>query len=168
MGTLPEIVEVLNDEVTHLMETKKRLLCFQPAIGPDVCVHYLYLRIRSPPIEYLSARNITSFIPVESRRLIMENPLIDAQKIHCENPNEFWVPSAGALQALCIGSIVKVANRFERFWVIIRHIVPCVNNPSKTLYRGQIDSLVTSGDKQRGDYIYFQARHVYNIWYGPT
>jgi hypothetical protein len=90
----------------------------------------------------------------------------DAQVMAAENPDTFEAPSSAELRALHPGSVVKVHNGQERFWVMVTGICPHASGfgPALTAFRGRVmHRLVFEAPYDRGDTVEFEGRHIYAI-----
>lgn len=47
---------------------------------------------------------------------------IDAQEMHNQNPDTFWVPSDEELSNITAGDHIKVAVNAERFWIKVESV----------------------------------------------
>lgn len=86
----------------------------------------------------------------------MRPVLVDAQGVHGMHPT-FEVPSAAELAALRPGHLVKVSNRFDRFWVTLTDA-----RPDGELAGVVRDRLVAKQRYDKGDLIHFGTRNVYD------
>ena len=87
----------------------------------------------------------------------MEHQFVNAQQAHEEKPDEFWAPSKDELDKIIPGSIVKVCDHFERFWVLITAV------DGETLV-GTVDNALTGTGLEYGDTINIEKKHIYQIF----
>lgn len=86
--------------------------------------------------------------------------LVNAYKMHCENPTTFEIPTVEQLQGLKVGDDVKLCfNNLERMWVKITKI-DSLENMEGTLNN---DPAMIRGLKY-GDPIKFKACNIYSIY----
>jgi len=89
---------------------------------------------------------------------IFKIKLVNAQKMNKKYPATFQIPTKKKLKKITIGSIVKVCDEKERFWVIVKE------KTSNQLV-GKIDNnLISKSIYNRGDLIKFEEKHIYDIY----
>jgi hypothetical protein len=92
----------------------------------------------------------------------MRKPLlVDAQKMHKENPKTFEVHSKKELSVIRKGYFVKVCDNRERFWVIV------TKRRGEKLW-GVIDNQLIYGFGQLGEEINFEVKNIYSFMKGRT
>jgi hypothetical protein len=93
---------------------------------------------------------------------------IDAQNMHRRYPESFKVvPTQGEIKKLEKGDIVKIFNKLERFWVIIKKFNNRKSdNPFKWTFRGEINNnLIWNDVYDNGDMVEFKGKHILAIYH---
>lgn len=87
---------------------------------------------------------------------MFEDDWVDAQEMHKENPDTFWVPTD--LHKIRKRHYVKISNGKERFWVKVLEV-----NGREVI--GIIcDMLICGSEYNMDDYVKFELRHVHDLY----
>lgn len=82
---------------------------------------------------------------------------MDAQAMARETPDTFEAPGTNELNSIKPGSLVKVCDGQERFWVIVRGV-------KGNTISGEVDNELLGGQYALGELISFEKRNVYQVW----
>lgn len=83
---------------------------------------------------------------------------VDAQEMHKNNPDTFDAPDNDELNAIKVGSTVKVCNERERFWVTVTGV-------DGEKITGEVNNNLLDNDEyDLGDPIVFEKKHIYDIY----
>lgn len=85
---------------------------------------------------------------------------VNAQQMHRDHPESFYVPSDAELASIAPGDSVKVCTGLERFRVT-------VTKATKTRLTGTVDNDLVCTDEHGlfyGDTLSFARENVYDIW----
>lgn len=87
--------------------------------------------------------------------------LIDAQALKVLYPSDYYAPTKEELEQLSAGSLVKVSNIIERFWVFVESVHP------NGAVIGRIGSNLsdTSFGYDYGAYISFHKKKICDIYW---
>lgn len=83
---------------------------------------------------------------------------VDAQEMAILHPDTFEVPTLSDLDDITEGSIVKVCDGIERFWVIVDNVVG-------DRIKGFVDNELIKSELKLGDTIFFEKKNIYSIYY---
>ncbi|KAF0976431.1 hypothetical protein FDP41_004330 [Naegleria fowleri] len=92
-------------------------------------------------------------------KIIFEPKLLNAQQLAKEHPRTFSAPSVADLMKVKSGSMVKVCDGQERFWVEV------LKKGSLKYLVGRIDNGLVGGQEYSyGDWILFKRENIYEIY----
>lgn len=91
-----------------------------------------------------------------SKSKIYRPRLINAQDMHKKHPDTFEIPTPDELNSLKKGDMIKVANRWERFWVMIEK-----RDGDKIIAR--VSNFLIASPLKIQDAIEFKTKHIYSI-----
>jgi len=87
----------------------------------------------------------------------------DAAAMAAGNPNTFVAPLPPELRAVHPGSVVKICNGQERFWVTIS-AAATDRHTGRITFRGRVvHRLMFEAPYDRDDLVEFEDRHVYSV-----
>ena len=87
--------------------------------------------------------------------------MVNASEMHKQHPTTFGRPSPDRLAAVTAGSIVKVSDHEERFWVV-------VTGRNGEFLTGTVDNHLVFSRLKCGDEIQFHTDNIYQIFQGVT
>ena len=88
---------------------------------------------------------------------ILTDDWINVKKMKKKYPTDFIIPSKKEINSLSVGRLVKIGNKFERFWVKITEI-------DNDIILGKIDNHLTFNDKyDYNNIILFGKENIYEI-----
>jgi len=90
----------------------------------------------------------------------------DARAMSLEHPDTFESPDDDALRAVRAGTLVKICNGQERFWVLVaKSWTPADAGPCEWAHHGAVQNeLVFDAVYDIGDTVSFRGRHIYGTF----
>jgi hypothetical protein len=88
---------------------------------------------------------------------------VDAQAMAARSL-KFWAPPADAIGTIGVGTLAKICNGEERFWVRVAAIEKPTSDPLGFVFTATVDNvLISDRGYAYGDYVRFEGRHIYAI-----